>query len=192
MDNKHYNILMAFAILLTVAWLGWSVYEAVIVETVPGDSRYLAGNSYFEDGRYNEALTEYQAALAINPDHIHAERGKARSLMQLGRSSEALAVFDDLVKKYPDFAASYANRGILYDRMGRFQAAMQDYEKALQLDPNLADGPHWLTRFLRNQPQRPPTIADRARYLKEQLDKPESERVLRLPEEDKRQRPYKL
>jgi len=192
METKRYKVLMTLAIVLTVAWIGWSVYDGVIVEAIPGDSRYLAGNSYFEDGRYNEALAEYQAALAIDPDHFQAGRGKARSLMQLGKNEEALTVFDGLIEKHPDFAAIYANRGILHDRMGRFQAAIQDYEKALQLDPKLADGPHWLTRFLRNQPQRPPTIADRARYLKEQLDKPESERVLRLPEEDKRQRPYKL
>ena len=192
MENKRYNVLMTIAIVLTVAWVGWSVYDGVIVEAIPGDSKYFAGNSYFEDGRYNEALAEYQAALAINPDHIHAKRGKARSLMQLGRSSEALAVFNELIEQRADFAASYANRGILLDRMGGYQAAIQDYEKALQLDPNLADGPHWLTRFLRNQAERPPTIADRARYLKEQLNKPEAERVLKLPEEDKRQRPYKL
>lgn len=192
MENKRYNVLMTLAIMLTVAWIGWSVYDGVLVEANPGDSSYLAGNSYFEDGRYNEALTEYQAALAINPDHFQAERGKARSLMQLGKSGEALTVFDDLIEKRPKFAANYANRGILHDRMGGYQAAIQDYEKALQLDPNLADGPHWLTRFLRNQAERPPTIADRARYLKEQMDKPEEERVLRLPEEDTRQRPYQL
>jgi hypothetical protein len=49
-----------------------------------------------------------------------------------------------------------------------------------------------LTRFLRNQAERPPTIADRAAYLRAELAKPEGERRLRVPEVDARQRPYKL
>lgn len=183
---------MVIGITLTVAWIGWSVYDGVIVERTPGDSSYLAGNSYFEDARYTEALREYQVALENNPDHIHAKRAKARSLMQLGRYQDALVLFDELIRQHPDFAPTYANRGILHDRMGKYQAAMQDYEKAVQLDSELAEGPHWLTRFMRNQAQRPPTIADRALYLREQLAKPEAERVLRQPEEDNKQRPYKL
>ncbi|MDZ7804627.1 hypothetical protein [Thiohalophilus sp.] len=39
--------------------------------------------------------------------------------------------------------------------------------------PELADGPSWITRFLHLQPEKPPTIDDRARYLKEQLALPE-------------------
>ena len=56
--------------------------------------------------------------------------------------------------------------------------------------PGGREGPHWLTRFLRNQPEAPPTIADRARYLRAELAKPEAERVLRMPEIDAQQRPY--
>jgi hypothetical protein len=41
---------------------------------------------------------------------------------------------------------------------------------------------------LRNQPEAPPTIADRAAYLRAELAKPESERLLRMPELDA---PYK-
>jgi hypothetical protein len=62
---------------------------------------------------------------------------------------------------------------------------------ALDLDPTIADGPHWLTRFLRNQAEAPPTIADRAAYLRAELAKPEGERVLLMPEVDSQQRPYK-
>ena len=75
--------------------------------------------------------------------------------------------------------------------MGEYQKAIADYEKAVQLDRSVADGPHWLTRFLRLQAEKPSTVADRAGYLREQLAKPESERVLHVPEIDSAQRSYK-
>ena len=117
-------------------------------------------------------------------------RGRARTLMQLGRAEQALAAFDAAISLKPDFGATYANRGILRDRLGRYEKAVEDYTRALELDAELADGPHWLTRFLRNQPQKPPGIAERAAYLREQLAKPANERLLKVPEVDAEQRSY--
>ena len=90
----------------------------------------------------------------------------------------------------PDFGGTYANRGILHDRLGSYELAIADYARAMELDPELAEGPHWMTRFLRNQSDAPPTIADRLGYLRAELAKPEDERVLRVLEEDAEQRPY--
>ena len=75
--------------------------------------------------------------------------------------------------------------------MGSCPQAIADYETALALDPSLDDGPHWLTRFLRNQPQRPPGIEERAACLRSELARPEAERLLRVSELDAAQRPCK-
>lgn len=192
MDNGLYKFLKITALVLAVAWVGWAIYDNFFRQLSPGDRAYHAANKLFEDGAYQRALEQYDLALRSNPDHLHALRGRARSLMQLGRHQVALSEFTRAIELEPEVAATYANRGILYDRMGQYEKAIADYEKALQLDSELANGPHWLTRFLRLQPEKPPTIADRARYLREQLAKPESERSLRVPDIDKKQRPYKL
>lgn len=192
MDDRLYRFLVVTAIAMTIAWVGWSAYDSFFMGRTPGEMSYHAANNFFEDGNYARALEEYEAALRENPQSIDALRGRARSLMQLGRNQEALAAFDEAIARAPDVGATYANRGILYDRMGKYRQAIADYEKALQLDRELAEGPNWLTRFLRLQPDKPPTIEDRARYLRAQLAKPESERVLSMPEEDNKQRPYKM
>lgn len=192
MDDSIYKFLKYTAIVLTIAWVGWSAYDSFFEGVKPGDDTYLAGNKFFEDGQYEQALNEYHLALQEEPNHIHALRGKARTLMQLNKYDEALQVFSEAITHEPNFAGTYANRGILYDRMGQYQKALEDYERALSLDQELADGPNWLTRFLRLQPDKPPTIADRAQYLKQELAKPESDRLLRLPGEDEKQRPYKM
>lgn len=192
MDERLYRFLKYTAVVLTLLWLGWTVYDSFFRNVAPGDMAYQAANRLFEDGRYEEALARYNEAAEQASDPIHALRGRARTLVQLNRLSQALHAFDEVIARDPGFGPSYANRGIIYDRLGRYEKAVADYEKALKLDPSLGEGPGWLTRFLRNQAERPPTIADRAQYLREQLAKPESERVLRVPEEDAQQRPYKM
>ncbi len=176
---------------MALAWVAWGLYESYVIGRAPGDTPYHSGNTLFEDGYYERALTEYENALEQDPAHINALRGKARSLMQIGRYSEALAVFSDAIAMEPEFGGTYANRGILHDRMGNYELAVEDYQTALQLDPEVADGPHWLIRFLRNQPEKPPGIAERAAYILAELKKPASERILSIPEIDEQQRSYK-
>lgn len=191
MSDSLYRFLKWTAIALAAAWVGWSLYDSFISGRNPGDNAYHEANTLFEDGYYERALDRYEDALQEAANHIHARRGRARTLLQLGRFPEALEEFNAVISIEPDFAAAYANRAILWDRMGRYQQAIEDYERALALNPELADGPHWLTRFLRLQVEKPPTIADRARYLREQLALPEHERLLRVPEVDATQRSYK-
>ena len=176
---------------MTVLWLSWGIYDSYFQSRNPGDTHYHAGNKLFEDGAYERALEAYDNALLEDAHHIHSMRGRARTLMQLGRFDEALMGFDESIALEPAFGGTYANRGILYDRLGQHQNALNDYRTALKLDPEITEGPHWLIRFLRNQPERPPGIADRAAYLAFELEKPESERVLQIPEIDQQQRSYK-
>ncbi len=191
MDDRLYKFLKVTAIVITLAWAGWALYDSFFRGSEPRQMEYFTANKLFEDGKYERALREYDKALQIDPDNIHALRGRARSLMQLGRLQVALAAFNQAIARQPDFGGTYANRGILYDRMGEYEKALSDYEKAMQLNEEVAAGPNWLTRFLRLQPKKPATVADRARYLREQLAKPVSERVLRDPKVDAVQRSYK-
>jgi tetratricopeptide (TPR) repeat protein len=145
-----------------------------------------------EDGRNWEALNTYQRLLDESPNNLFALRGKAQALMQIGEHHSALLAYDEAIRRAPEAGVTYANRGILKDRMGDYRGALEDYERALELEPEVAEGPGFLTRFMRKQAEKPPTVADRARYLRAQLAKPETERMLSLPEKDERQRPYKL
>jgi tetratricopeptide (TPR) repeat protein len=191
MDDGLTRVLRIVAIAMAVAFVGWAVWERFVIGSAPGDHVYHDANKLFEDGYYERAAVTYRAALAEAPDHLPALRGLAISLHKMGAHEEALAVYDEAIEREPEFAGNYANRGILLDTMGRHEEALEDYMIALQRDPSVADGPNWLTRFLRKQADAPPTVADRAAYLRAELAKPEAERVLLLPEIDAQQRPYK-
>ena len=190
MNERRYQLLKATAIAMAIAWVAWSVYDFMRAKA-PGDFAYHAASNYFADGDYARALQEYQTALQENPEHFAAQRGMAETLILLEREPEAIALYQDLLKLDVNNASAYANMGIAYDRLGRHEQALQNYQKALSIDPELVDGPGWLTRFFRNQYEKPPGIAERAEYLRQQLALPEDQRILRWPDQDDAQQPYK-
>ena len=191
MDDRLHRFLKYTAVTLTVAFLGYGVYGYFVGSRLPGDYAHAAGSKFFADGQYAEALESYEDALTVAPKHYAARVGRAETLILLGREQDAIDAYDELIDEQPDEARLYANRGIAYDRTARHEAALANYQKALSLGADAVEGPGWLTRFLRNQAERPPGVAERARYLREQLALPENERVLALPEQDDAQRPYK-
>jgi tetratricopeptide (TPR) repeat protein len=158
--------------------------------SAPGDGAYLAANKSFEDAHYDRAIELYSEALAENANHSPALRGLANAHLQSRQLDDALIAINRAIALEPDFGGNYAIRGIVRDHIGAHTGAVADYEKALALDPGVAQGMGWLDRLLYNVQQPPPTVADRLVYLKSQLALPESERVLRRPEIDAKQRPY--
>lgn len=199
MDDRLYKTLKVVAVVLGLGWVGWALYDYLASDD-PHAIALETGRKYFKDGEYQEALREFEAILASDPQRLEALEGVARSLMQLERSEEAMQTFDSIIARADDYrelpdanrmlGASYANRGILNDRLGNYEAAIADYEQAAALDEELNEGPHWLIRFLRNQPEQQATILQRAQYLRAQLALPEDQRLLTVPEIDETQRPY--
>lgn len=190
MGQRTYRLLMGLAITLTVMWVSWSLYDMHRARE-PGDYAYHAGSNHFADGRYPQALEAYQQALDENPAHLAALRGKAEALMMLRQETQAIEIYQQLIQQQPEFAGHHANLGIAFDRVGEHYRALLSYRKALSLDTEVGDGPGWLTRFFRKQTEKPPGIAERADYLQAQLSLPAAQRVLRIPEVDADQRPYK-
>ncbi len=162
------------------------------VRSDPVEYKVKTGNIRLQDGQYEEAINEFSEALQKNPEHAMAHLGLSLTYMQMENYDAALQGFNTAIKLNPELAAAYADRGILYDRMGQHEKALADYRKALEMDPEILKGPNWLWRFLRNVDEKPPTIKDRADYLEAELAKPEAERLLKIPEEDKKQRMYKI
>ncbi len=189
-SERTYKFLKGLAIAVVLAPVFWLAYEGFVPDRQPGDMATIAGDRAFADGEYERALREYREALRQVPDSRQALLGKAGTHVQMERYDEALAAYERFIERYPDFAGAYANRGIALDRMGRYEDALLDYDRALTLDPSVADGPGWLTRFLHMGPEGQPTVAERADYIRQQLALPEDERQLYDPEQDRAQRVY--
>ena len=189
MSEKSLNYVLKWvAIFLTVILICWLLFE-FYKNSLPGRTDYLSANNSFMDGRFEVSYKQYLSALEKDNTNFYAAEGVARSLMKLNKSEDALVAFEQAIKINPFFAATYANRGILFDEMGKHEKAIIDYEKALALDQEIGGGMHWLDRLLYDVRKPTVTIRNRLDYLKLQMSKPKDERILVIPEEDAKQ-PY--
>ena len=198
-------VLRRFVIIAAIATFAafslWTVL-GLFVNEAPGDYFTRQGDIRLGEGKYAEAIESFDKALAEMPDHRGALMGRAIALLQWGRPAEAAAELTHLIgflrrTLAPDdrtgravLAAAYANRSILRDRAARYEEALQDYLQALATDPGALDGPRLFDKILYGTPK-PSLVRDRAVYLDRQLKLPPDERLLRVPEIDRRQRMYK-
>lgn len=102
------------------------------------------GNSYFEKGFLNRALTEYKRAIEINPMHPYA-----KTYYNLGVVYERKNIFNKAVDAYqralsiePDFLEALDNIGNTYLKMGLIDEAMKKYKMAISIKPDFPE-PHW-------------------------------------------------
>ena len=86
-------------------------------------------------------------------------------------------------------AAAYANRGRVYDLMGDYQKALDDYIAALNTDEETVT-PDVIHKLLYST-GKTSSVRKRAQYIYEQLQLPEDERIMRIPELDDQQFMYK-
>jgi tetratricopeptide (TPR) repeat protein len=199
------RVLRRFIILMGIATFVMFTFWAVVrnyVQTPDGDYEVRQGDILLGDGDNDAAVERFNAALAVSPDHRGALIGRALAFLQGGRHVEAEAEFTYLIGylqknlKSDDitgvgvYAAAYANRGILYDRLERYEEALADYIQALRIDEGAIDGPAIIDKVIYGTP-RPATVRQRAIYLRQQLALPEDQRKLRIPEKDAEQRMYK-
>ncbi len=185
------------AILTFVMFTVWALVRS-FMNRPPGDYETEVCDMRLKDKLYDQALRAANTALEKTPDHRGAVMCKAlvfiSQKMYLEATEELNYLINFLEKTVKDddltgvgtLAAAYANRGIVKDRKKDYQGALQDYLKALGIDHKAVAGPGLGTVIL-NYKFKSSSVKERALYLNEQLQLPESERVLKIQELDEGQ-----
>ncbi|MCA2885234.1 serine protease [Microcystis sp. M043S1] len=86
---------------------------------------------------YEQALTVINQAISLVPNNSNHYNEKWSVLSELKRYDEGLAAITQAIELAPR-AAWYVNRGILYYNQKKYELASDDYNKAIELNPNLA------------------------------------------------------
>lgn len=96
---------------------------------------YNEGNSLLKAGNYKGAIDSYDKALAIEKDYrTYYQRGIAQKKSSDLEGSKTS--FEECLKLKSDFEAGYNALGGVYFSMGKYQEAINNFEKVLTLSNN--------------------------------------------------------
>ncbi|MEO6746671.1 MAG: tetratricopeptide repeat protein [Caldimonas sp.] len=90
------------------------------------------------EGQPAAALAKADHFLVAQPRDAQMRFARASLLVDLKRSSEAVAALESLTEDYPDLAEPYNNVAVLYAASGEFAKARSALEQALRLRPAYA------------------------------------------------------
>ncbi|WP_244860779.1 tetratricopeptide repeat protein [Aromatoleum petrolei] len=108
------------------------------------------GLKYLEQGNLELARQAIDRANQIEPrwgdGYPFVNRGVL--LEAMGLRDQALAVYEETIRLFPNQVLGYNNRGLVHLRAGEFELAASDFDRAIETDPEYA--PAWTNRGTTN------------------------------------------
>jgi tetratricopeptide (TPR) repeat protein len=110
------------------------------------EPRHLArvnrGNALAELGALEEAIAEYDRALAMFPNHPGALFNRGNALHGMARYDEAIAAFDRALATVPRHAEAWNNRATALYALNRHAEALASCARAIAVRKDYADAHH--------------------------------------------------
>ena len=116
------------------------VDEALVTFENKADAYFLRAELYYEESDYAAALEDYAQVLK------HGWEDEAGILTSMGTSAYYLEEYDDAIDYFNQAIkkstrvdpATYIDRGLIYQEMGKHKLAIKDFSRALTMDPSAA------------------------------------------------------
>jgi tetratricopeptide (TPR) repeat protein len=129
------SALRALGSFLLVSSIAVSVLGNVEAHAV---THYFRGNMFLSADQSNEAIIEYQKALALWPDCLSARDGLGNVLLKEGRPDQAIVQYQKEIELQPQSAGARERYGDALFQKGRLSEAERQYQKAIELKPDFA------------------------------------------------------
>jgi tetratricopeptide (TPR) repeat protein len=124
-------------------WKNSEILWVHALSCTPASSKavFNLGTAYEDEGRLDDAITQYEQALTIKPSFLRSHHNLANALRRQGRLNEAIAQYQEALKydQGQDASDDYDHLGRIFFRKGQMDNAIAQYQAALKLDPGNAD-----------------------------------------------------
>ena len=99
--------------------------------------RVNLGYAYSRQGRFDQAIREFQAALKLDSEDYQLYSNLGVAYKGQGRNEEAILEFQKALRLKPDDGLTYYNLGNIYREQGAFEEAVKHYQVAARLEPDM-------------------------------------------------------
>ena len=96
-------------------------------------SRVTLGDIFGDQGRLEDALRQYQAALQADPDSTSALMNMGVTLIALHREAEAMKCFNEVLRRDARNVQAHHNLGLLLRKLGREEEALRHVREEQRL-----------------------------------------------------------
>ncbi len=135
-------IIIPIGLIISLLWVGLRMLLAGAVQKnayPESDVNTLdSGLSFYDQGDYENAITQFNRAIASQPKMGEAYNDRGLAYFSLGETGQAMADFNKAIELLPNPAVAYNNRGALYLSQGDHEQALTDLDKAIELSSTLA------------------------------------------------------
>ena len=131
-------------------------------------SRLSQGSSLMDEGRYSEAASVFEAAVAAEPENAEARRNLGAALLSSGQLDAARAALERALALEPGEAGALYNLGLLALQTGDEADGETQLRAAVAADPSLAPAQLALGRMLRRSARCEEALAPLSAYLEMQ------------------------
>jgi len=104
-----------------------------------GAARANLATVYYKQNRFADAAETLDAVLGDDPDNPAHANLKAAALGRIGGYDEAIALYEELTRRFPDHAKLWMSYGHMLKTVGRQDDSIAAYRRALGADPGLGE-----------------------------------------------------
>lgn len=122
----------------------FDLYQTTYVESNPnrkelGESIKNEGNRLMKEGKFQEALLQYNRSITYDPTNPVFYCNRAAAYIRVGQHEKAVADCKMALAYNPEYGKAHGRMGIAYSNLNKFNEARTAYQRALELEPDNLD-----------------------------------------------------
>ncbi|MBX9721253.1 MAG: tetratricopeptide repeat protein [Candidatus Obscuribacterales bacterium] len=94
--------------------------------------------AYNDLGKFDEAIADLKSVLKLDPDGPGPIFNLSWAYFRADRFDECLAHCDIMTQAHPDYLFGWKLRGSVFEKLGKLNEALENYSRAINLDPEIA------------------------------------------------------
>ena len=111
----------------------------ILIDPTSEEPPLRSGNRHFQQGKFDEAIEDYDETIRINPESADAYNNRGAAKGALRKYQEAIADFDEAVRINPQHANAYKNKGKAKSALGQYHDAIADYDQAIRINSQFTE-----------------------------------------------------